>query len=531
MAVLTFDRTYSLDKFMHVMESLNTDTEIQHYYQQLYQTTYDTLGSPDTTNTSDLAQAIHTIHKQNIHVIQNKSFSRTETASSSDHATSSTILNFKGYPIPVDTNLSEIQHLWGAHYTSDPNAMALICTDGSTNLAHPVEGSGAAFIVADDTLHRHEYDNTAASWVIGYSDNYAAELSALNGAIRSVPSTVHLTVYTDSLSAKQALERYIHTGWSTPPLLCSGRPYLIAAAKAIQTRTLHGAKTLIEHVKSHTGTRDLQSIGNEAADRHAKHAQLTGSPHHNINLMVHELPFVAAYYSAADKAENRNPYRPIHGNIRSTYQKILQDTQFSTWGYRTTRGQIPRRFPAETRALIRDIWKAPTSTTLTMLIDILNHADPIIVHTDGTIGTPLCTRCGLNTEETTLHRLVDCPSVQHLWVSAAQQIKDLLRPITISDPQNTITARAHHHHQNIALTPLSTRIRPGHRLPLCTLPDSANTTFMAADTEGETHIAELLAYHEAITYQHTNAAILLTAKTSARAHATRTRELRTPRHD
>jgi len=340
MAVLTFDRTYSLDKFMHVMESLNTDTEIQHYYQQLYQTTYDNLGAPDTTNTSDLTQAIHTIHKQNIHVIQNKSFSRTETASSSDHATSSTTLNFKGYPIPVDTNLSEIQHLWGAHYTSDPNAMALICTDGSTNLAHPVEGSGAAFIVADDTLHRHEYDNTAASWVIGYSDNYAAELSALNGAIRSVPSTVHLTVYTDSLSAKQALERYIHTGWSTPPLLCSGRPYLIAAAKAIQTRTLHGAKTLIEHVKSHTGTRNLQSIGNEAADRHAKHAQLTGSPHHNINLMVHELPFVAAYYSAADKAENRNPYRPIHGNIRSTYQKILQDTQFSTWGHRTTRGQI-----------------------------------------------------------------------------------------------------------------------------------------------------------------------------------------------
>ena len=216
MAVLTFDRTYSLDKFMHIMESLNTDTEIQHYYQQLYQTTYDNLGAPHTTNTSDLTQAIHTIHKQNIHVIQNKSFSRTETASSSDHATSSTILNFKGYPIPIDTNLSEIQHLWGAHYTSDPNAMALICTDGSTNLAHPVEGSGAAFIFADDTLHRHEYDNAAASWVLGYSDNYAAELSALNGAIRSVPSTVHLTVYTDSLSAKQALERYIPAG--PPPL-------------------------------------------------------------------------------------------------------------------------------------------------------------------------------------------------------------------------------------------------------------------------------------------------------------------------
>ena len=48
---------------------------------------------------------------------------------------------------------------------------------------------------------------------------------------------------------------------------------------------------------------------------------------------------------------------------------------------------------------------------------------------------------------------------------------------------------------------------------------------MAADTEVETHIAELLAYHEAITYQHTTADILLTAKTSAKAHATRTREL------
>ena len=61
MAVLTFDRMYSLDKFMHVMESLNTDTEIQKHYQQIYRTTYDILESTDTTDTSDLAQAIRTI--------------------------------------------------------------------------------------------------------------------------------------------------------------------------------------------------------------------------------------------------------------------------------------------------------------------------------------------------------------------------------------------------------------------------------------------------------------------------------------
>jgi ribonuclease HI len=82
----------------------------------------------------------------------------------------------------------------------------------------PREGSGAAIIFADDDLRRHEYDTTGLNWVIGKSDNYAAELSAICLAIRAIPCTVDLTIHTDSLSAKQAIAQYLRSNGVTPPL-------------------------------------------------------------------------------------------------------------------------------------------------------------------------------------------------------------------------------------------------------------------------------------------------------------------------
>jgi hypothetical protein len=120
-----------------------------------------------------------------------------------------------------------------------------------------------------------------------------AELAALHKGIRSIPANVDITIHTDCLSAKQAIESALRAPESFKALRSAGRPYILAIVSAIETRTKSGASTTLLHVRSHTGGRDKASIGNAEADRLAKwEASQPNLANSAINLLQNDLPFV-----------------------------------------------------------------------------------------------------------------------------------------------------------------------------------------------------------------------------------------------
>ena len=139
---------------------------------------------------------------------------------------------------------------------------ATVCTDGST-----IKGkgqSGAAFVMVTDSIKTEEWNPMGSYWKIEMTNNNSAELSALNKALRSVPVTVNLRIYTDSQSSIEAIAAARGYKSNYASLRCQGRPYLRAIIEAIQERENAGSITDIRHVRSHTGLRTIPSIGNEA---------------------------------------------------------------------------------------------------------------------------------------------------------------------------------------------------------------------------------------------------------------------------
>ena len=291
-------------------------------------------------------------------------------------------LSFSGKQVPICTTSNNYK-LWGAKFKPEENTIAIICTDGSTDPKQPSVPSGAAYVFADDSLRKHEYKNYSLSWTILQANNYVAEMAAINRGIRSIPVTVALQLYTDSESSIKAIQAYIRTNGSTPPLRCTARPYLISIARAIATRQLHGASTTITHVRAHTGLRDLASIGNAAADRQAKEAH-KHKPH-DINTMENELPFVAGFLTTDPEGETITKH--IHNGVRDRLKDYLTLRQVEKWAERPSKGRIIRTYSKQTYS--------------TMLLDLLNSQSRT-EYTEGKSTPHPCTRCATFEQDTAL---------------------------------------------------------------------------------------------------------------------------------
>jgi ribonuclease HI len=100
----------------------------------------------------------------------------------------------------------------------------------------------------DDILTKELWGIKGFYWSLPVNNNYTAEMSAINKAIRSVPPTVHVTIHTDSLSCIQAITRHRTYPLKTNLHKCNARPYLIATLRAIKQREALGGTTTLLHV-------------------------------------------------------------------------------------------------------------------------------------------------------------------------------------------------------------------------------------------------------------------------------------------
>ena len=139
----------------------------------------------------------------------------------------------------------------------------MTCSDGST-IPNSSTPSGAAIVYMDDSITRRELMRDGKGpkhtrWQEETNNNHIAELAAIMMAIRSIPITISLLHYTDSQASIDGI-RNILMDPGEADLRTPSRPYLNAIKDSIRVRNKHGASTVIKHVRSHTGHRDIHTI-------------------------------------------------------------------------------------------------------------------------------------------------------------------------------------------------------------------------------------------------------------------------------
>jgi hypothetical protein len=438
---LDLERTYVLEKTISIFENLIKPSDLQTRY---INTLTATLAG--TTPTSpDLSATLRLLQQHRISIVRNEKHRSSEpihgTRAGLDH-------HFNQEPIPI--RLGQYA-LWGKSFKQiSPTTTVTICTDGSSNYRQPSNWSGASIVYLDDTFLADEYENTHQRWSVDTRMSYTAELAAINKAIRSVPVTVPIILYTDSLSSIQKIHTHRQNGGKSGPMACVARPYMRAIAAALDAREALGTTTRLLHVRSHTGSRDLQSIGNEAADRHAKLAFREQNWDQDMNLLPYELPFMVEILpkerdtTTHPDGGNKPPDlpKPIHDNIRKVLKTHLTASLIEDWAARPKRGELVREHRKGVLEIIDHVWRNPTSLKLTMLIDILNQADNPY-STPAQTPAPQCRRCGQQTHPNVTHRLLTCPAVADIWNDVEKQISTILDThYTTADAVGTTQYRA-----------------------------------------------------------------------------------------
>jgi len=94
--------------------------------------------------------------------------------------------------------------------------------------------------------------------------SYTAEAAAVLVTLCSVPVNCPLTVYTDSLSAMQAIDRGLLP--ASRRVRLGARAFIVLCRSLVAIRWDHEASTTFVHVHSHTEGTDVGSRGNAAAD-------------------------------------------------------------------------------------------------------------------------------------------------------------------------------------------------------------------------------------------------------------------------
>ena len=425
-------------KTLQVMETLTQHTELRAHYRHVYeQHILDLQEKADEHMDSPQHKAFKPVKREPVHkaVVRalyaegiqirrntagHDSDYREKVTAQGHEAKDAHTYTFNGHKI----NIRDTHTLWGEALTHPADAMVVVCTDGSTYAQRP---SGAAVVYCDDLLKRQELWPNSIYFRISQSDNYAAELAAINRALRSVPVTMAIRIHTDSLSSKQAIANHMKRPKGSAPLGLAGRPYIMAIGRALQARDKAGSLTQILHVHSHTGRRDIPSIGNGAADRCAKYAALAQEPvDSDIDIMANELQYVVYTHALKGDKPVEGTVNPIHGSIRQALRRRHAQQAIRTWAMRPKYGKIARMHETAVTVMVKEMWKQTDSTTLKFMLEALNDITDKTVDDAGQWAPKKCERCGDNADATFSHRVADCPAVASIWNALDRKIWALL---------------------------------------------------------------------------------------------------------
>ena len=456
---------YAIAKTTQIMECLTKKSELQGYYKHQFQQATGKLYKEEKIQNStnndiqitfkqknpkrqkgdtEMLTALRVLAQSGIAVKRNKDaimdkerYTKETEAIKSQQT--ERLCAFEDVIIPM----RETDRLWGRNYTpkniqgeeiTPTEARVVVCTDGSTFMDDPTKPhSGSAVVYMIDGSDQREALCPAQYWLICEKDNFAAEMAAINRAIRSIPANIPITIHTDSQSSITAIKEALRLPRHGSHMRVAARPHTIAVCRAIKHRDDLGAQTQLLHVHSHTGKRTIPALGNQQADTWAKEAvigKMTEEDHETLRrgyktMLQNEMQYIVYTGEEPQKDNEQDEHTsilsPIHGDIRQKVKHHLGDLRIGQWGdpeQRPRSGELIRTDKRAVLKIIRKLWEDPTSSAITTIMRILTQADV-------SWPRPKCPHCNLNCEDTVAHILM-CPTYNEILNEVDDKIAKIL---------------------------------------------------------------------------------------------------------
>jgi ribonuclease HI len=239
-------------------------------------------------------------------------------------------------------------------------------TDGSTPVGGgDCSGVGVLLLSQNTELEIAEPFKTSGN-------NFAAELMAILMAVRLTPTNVPLTVYTDSLSATQALGRDLGYQSERRWLRTAARPLVRSIYKTIAMRT---APTSLEWIRAHTGGRDEKAVGNDRADRLANEGRRKGEGQSLPEFTQNDskvLFYVSPTVVSEETSDRQTTTYHIPGDVRLEAKRESQRQLLNVWLRKRRQGELVRTNPADTLELCRAVRRKQSAAWLDLYIQTLD---------------------------------------------------------------------------------------------------------------------------------------------------------------
>ena len=293
-----------------------------------------------------------------------------------------------------------------------PTPMELVVfTDGST-----VPGSrrcgGYAAVVFDSMGNRVEI----GGYCKASGMNFLSEMMAILAALLSCPAQAHLVIWTDCLSAMQAIAR--DDAAERARIRAATRPVLTCIRRALRCRMELGASTTFHHIRSHTDGDSFEEKGNALADARANLERAAAVAQESEPFLTGEEMFTAWL---ADRTG-----RMVHivGDVRRALRRWARGEIKMRWCRLARQGATPATNPDGAMHLSKLVRGESSSELLRFAVLSLCQWLPTGRHHTrihrGVAGQPrwACPSCPEDGDETSHHAIL-CPARRDILFGAA----------------------------------------------------------------------------------------------------------------
>ena len=260
--------------------------------------------------------------------------------------------------------------------------------------------------------------------------NYTAECMAILAALHAVPLDAPLTVYTDALSAIQAIERPLLS--ESARIRMGARPVIKTIRRFIENRS---ARTSLVHVRSHTGSEDVISRGNASADEHAGDVTGSSAPHYDQNTPFLTNEERAIFWEAKctdpwdETIELQYRLWHVSGDLRTLLKSKIADLLMERWSKCRSQGHVARKNGPGLARQLNTVRKLRDNGLQLFLLKVstcqTDTADRCVWPRDARTPEALvCPRCG-DSQQCTLHCFT-CSRMRAAWDAPRKRTSELL---------------------------------------------------------------------------------------------------------
>jgi len=236
-------------------------------------------------------------------------------------------------------------------------------TDGSTDQKHSSGNSGLGIVITDggnQTLW------TGGLVVRSDGNNFISELAAAAIVVKALPSTLRLTLRSDSLATIGAISKGPIS--ERKRVRAAGRPWLnLCREDLLRKRT----RISIEHVFSHRGNLSPEQQGNDLADTIANQYRRIGE----------NLPSRDYFTEFEETFVLRHNAKNIQGDPRPFLKKLEKEAMILIWKEKESQSRYVSKYPTQVMKQSKRVWKWAIQRGFTLFSVSVNGFRSIIEST------------------------------------------------------------------------------------------------------------------------------------------------------